>query len=35
MWDFPLFPEQASTIAWQVDALVFFELGDRPRSSRR
>ena len=27
MWNFPLFPEQASTIARRVDALYFFELG--------
>ena len=27
MWNFPLFPDQASTIARQVDALYFFELG--------
>ena len=29
MWNFPLFPDQASTMARQVDALYFFELGDR------
>ncbi len=27
MWDFPLFPDQASTNASRVDALFFFELG--------
>ena len=27
MWNFPLFPDQASTMARQVDALYFFELG--------
>ena len=27
MWNFPLFPDQASTMAEQVDALYFFELG--------
>jgi cytochrome c oxidase subunit 2 len=27
MWDLPLLPDQASTIAGQVDALYFFELG--------
>jgi cytochrome c oxidase subunit 2 len=27
MWNFPLFPDQASTAARQVDALYFFELG--------
>ncbi len=27
MWNFPLFPDQASTMAKQVDALYFFELG--------
>ena len=27
MWNFPLFPDQASTMAQQVDALYFFELG--------
>jgi cytochrome c oxidase subunit 2 len=27
MWTFPLFPDQASTIAKHVDALYFFELG--------
>ena len=26
MWNFPLFPDQASTMARQVDALYFFEL---------
>ena len=26
MWDFPLFPEQASTLAKEVDALYVFEL---------
>lgn len=26
MWDFPLFPDQASAIAWRVDAVFFFEL---------
>jgi len=26
MWDFPLFPEQGSAIAWRVDAVFFFEL---------
>ncbi|MGP0062256.1 MAG: cytochrome c oxidase subunit II [Isosphaeraceae bacterium] len=25
MWNFPLFPDQASSHAWQVDALSFFE----------
>jgi cytochrome c oxidase subunit II len=27
MWNFPLFPEQGSTLARQVDTLYFFELG--------
>jgi cytochrome c oxidase subunit 2 len=27
MWNFPLFPDQASSMAPQVDALYFFELG--------
>ena len=27
MWDFPLFPEQASSLARQVDELYMFELG--------
>jgi cytochrome c oxidase subunit II len=27
MSNFPLFPDQASTMAWHVDALYFFELG--------
>ncbi len=27
MWNFPLFPEQASSLAGQVDALYLFELG--------
>jgi cytochrome c oxidase subunit 2 len=27
MWDLPLFPESASSVAEQVDALYFFELG--------
>lgn len=27
MWDFPLFPDQASTIAPKLDALVLFEVG--------
>jgi cytochrome c oxidase subunit 2 len=27
MWNFPLFPDQASTLAPQVDAVYFFELG--------
>lgn len=27
MWDFPLFPDQASTIAPKLDALMLFELG--------
>jgi cytochrome c oxidase subunit 2 len=27
MWNFPLFPDQASTTAREVDALYFFELG--------
>ena len=27
MWNFPLFPEQASTNASRVDALALFELG--------
>src|SRR5262249_49186181 len=27
MWNFPLFPDQASTMARHVDALYFFELG--------
>ena len=27
MWNFSLFPDQASTMAKQVDALYFFELG--------
>jgi cytochrome c oxidase subunit 2 len=27
MWDFPLFPEQASTMARQVDGVYLFELG--------
>jgi cytochrome c oxidase subunit II len=27
MWNFPLFPDQASTMAPEVDALYFFELG--------
>ena len=31
---FSLFPEQASTIAGQVDALYFFLLGDQRASSR-
>jgi cytochrome c oxidase subunit 2 len=26
MWDFPLFPDRASAIAWRVDAVFFFEL---------
>ena len=27
MWDFPLFPEQASTVAGRVDALYYFLVG--------
>ena len=27
MWDFPLFPEQASSNAQKVDALMLFEIG--------
>ena len=27
MWNFPLIPDQASSIAWKVDALFLFELG--------
>jgi cytochrome c oxidase subunit II len=27
MWDFPLFPEQASTTAWRVDMVFFYALG--------
>ena len=27
MWNFPLFPDQASTMAKQVDSLYIFELG--------
>src|SRR3954452_3169320 len=27
MWDFPLFPEQASAISGRVDAVFFFALG--------
>lgn len=26
MWDFPLFPDRATAIAWRVDAVFFFEL---------
>ena len=26
MWDFPIFPKQASTVAWSVDALTWFIL---------
>src|SRR3954447_15188742 len=27
MWDFPLFPDRASALAWRGDAGFFFELG--------
>jgi cytochrome c oxidase subunit 2 len=27
MWDFPLFPDQASAVAWRVDLVFLFELG--------